>query len=889
MTDSDMQSLVRSIWRATTGVKVNDTIPIVKYISQRSGLCVAIADVPGPMVNGNLCFVTETDSDDGLPHTLEHLVFMGSERRLLSGRQVLAAVESVEERILQDPQRSEIRRNFVRPFRSPIEPLKQSVDTSILCPSDDESSGVVQISWRGPPAQDLYKATALEILFGYMESTAVSPLQRDFIQLADPFCSEVSFSCLEQSVGEIVLSFEGVPTDKLAQIRPRLFKETVAGLLKREPVAFDMERLHFVIDQAIRRSLSKLETKPSDTISHMIISDHLYGESEADFKTRMNEVSTYKKLKNEPALFWIDLLDEFIGPQKPYVCVVGQPSAECVEKVAETEDLRVETQQDRLGEEGLQKCAENLEKAIHANMANQPPDSVLNEFIVRNFDGFSSFKINELSNLLPSSESNPRFDVASLPFGATVHDCKTTFVDVVMAMDTSEVPEELRRWLMLWFELMFESAAEIDGHWLPYEEVTKRYTGDLVSQSMGLGVGGLYSRFACLRVKVDAESYHKAAKWVRTFLKGVRFDAERVRVTAQKLANEAAAAKREGNDVSATLLKLHVYQPESNVAVYNLIRLESFHSDVAAAAELRPNEVVAKLEKLRQLITAPENTIMHVSCDVDAVHAIVGQPLADAWKNVLDGGSSGDGRAKGGRPPFDPNTREPLFLNDAGFGSAVVTAVGASESGFLNQVARMIDDCCHEDLPATLLLIQYLSQTEGPLWRNIRGKGLAYGANIFARPEKGLISLSLYRSAQLVQAYEETARLIAEVLSGEHQLVESEFEAAKRSLVYEVVAQEQTVKAACDQATLSYYRRVPLDYNRQLTKRIWAVKIEELREKGAKHIAPLFSFDTAVTSIAVHPSKLDEVTEGFKKLGRPLENINLDSERVCLRYAPPQL
>lgn len=145
-------------------------------------------------------------------------------------------------------------------------------------------------------------------------------------------------------------------------------------------------------------------------------------------------------------------------------------------------------------------------------------------------------------------------------------------------------------------------------------------------------------------------------------------------------------------------------------------------------------------------------------------------------------------------------------------------------------------------------------------------------------------------------------------MSGEHQLVESEFEAAKRSLVYEVVAQEQTVKAACDQATLSYYRRVPLDYNRsvvivvvqrsssvvffscrQLTKRIWAVKLEELREKGAKHLVPLFNFDTAATAIAVHPSKLDEVIEGFQKLGRPLENISLDSERVCLRYVPPNL
>jgi hypothetical protein len=69
-------------------------------------------------------------------------------------------------------------------------------------------------------------------------------------------------------------------------------------------------------------------------------------------------------------------------------------------------------------------------------------------------------------------------------------------------MDTSQVPEDLRPWLMLWFELMFESPAEIDGHYLPYEEVTKRFTGDLVSQSIGLGVNGAYNRLVSLRVKV---------------------------------------------------------------------------------------------------------------------------------------------------------------------------------------------------------------------------------------------------------------------------------------------------------------------------------------------------------------------------------------------------
>lgn len=121
--------------------------------------------------------------------------------------------------------------------------------------------------------------------------------------------------------------------------------------------------------------------------------------------------------------------------------------------------------------------------------------------------------------------------------------------------------------------------------------------------------------------------------------------------------------------------------------------MEKFHEDVAAAAELRPNEVVAKLEKLRQLVTSPANTVMHISCDVDALHASVGQPLADAWKNVLDGDYLMDSRSTSQRRQFDPRSREPLFLNDTGFGNAVVASVGASESGFLNQVSLYIPSC----------------------------------------------------------------------------------------------------------------------------------------------------------------------------------------------------
>ncbi|KAM3962814.1 LOW QUALITY PROTEIN: uncharacterized protein C05D11.1 [Aphomia sociella] len=69
-----------SHFKLISSTKASDVIPVNKYISEKTGLTVIIADVEGPLVNGFFCLATEAHDDDGLPHTLEHLIFLGSKR-----------------------------------------------------------------------------------------------------------------------------------------------------------------------------------------------------------------------------------------------------------------------------------------------------------------------------------------------------------------------------------------------------------------------------------------------------------------------------------------------------------------------------------------------------------------------------------------------------------------------------------------------------------------------------------------------------------------------------------------------------------------------------------------------------------------------------------------
>jgi Zn-dependent M16 (insulinase) family peptidase len=66
-------------WELVTNVTIEDTLPVYKFRSKRTGIIIVLAVAESPIVNGYFCLSTEAFNNDGLPHTLEHLIFLGSE------------------------------------------------------------------------------------------------------------------------------------------------------------------------------------------------------------------------------------------------------------------------------------------------------------------------------------------------------------------------------------------------------------------------------------------------------------------------------------------------------------------------------------------------------------------------------------------------------------------------------------------------------------------------------------------------------------------------------------------------------------------------------------------------------------------------------------------
>lgn len=74
---------------------------------------------------------------------------------------------------------------------------------------------------------------------------------------------------------------------------------------------------------------------------------------------------------------------------------------------------------------------------------------------------------------------------------------------MTLVVDTALIPLELRYYMMLWFELMFESPAYIDGKLHSYEDVAILATRDLITREISIGLGSSYENFVSFKLKVN--------------------------------------------------------------------------------------------------------------------------------------------------------------------------------------------------------------------------------------------------------------------------------------------------------------------------------------------------------------------------------------------------
>ncbi|XP_060600571.1 uncharacterized protein C05D11.1-like [Ruditapes philippinarum] len=1008
-------------------VLADGNIPVAKYRSKKTGLSVCIAQVEGPLVNGYFCLATEAHDDDGLPHTLEHLVFMGSEdfpykgvldllanRCLASGtnawtdtdhtcytmtnagdqgflnlmpiyldhilyptltdsgyttevhhingngedagvvycemqgrensgesithleliralypghcgyksetggimkslrestshkkvcsyhkefyrpenlcliitgqikpEEVFKGLQPLEDKIISKGSLPK----FTRPWQSPVPALPGSVEKLVKYAADDETHGIVIAAWRGPPAKDQYSFNSVGLLLDYLTDSAISPLQRDFVEIDEPFCSDVHGNLIENAESSIYIKFDNVFKNKLDSVFPRLqdvLKKISNGLEK-----IDMTRISNLIQRKVLDALASMEDNPHNKMASFLIGDFLFSDNQSDLECRVQTVKLYTKMKAEPESYWIGLINKYMT-DKHHVLIIGEPSIAEQERLAKEENERVEKQRERLGKDGLQEKATILEKATEEN-EKEAPDSVVTSVDVPNVDSIHFHPIVASCNRKVEQSAkdsgygkNPAFPLDDIPFRFQLDDVHTNFVQMHVMLDSTCLPQELKYFLPLYCEILFESPILRDGVLVSHEEIISQLEADTLSTESCIGVNG--GKFSCgsfpqivmLKIQVEKAKYELGVKWLREILYQTKFPAERLKVIAKRMNNDISKYKRKGNAVLKAVFRSLVFSQDCNHQVNSMLKQHKFLENLLKTLESDPKKVEEKMEEVRRLLTNPSNLTVHLSVDVEKLSADGYKP-AGVWSTLVP-----EDKQVTENSCVMKKTYEYVVPLSECKHKSVVVGVGSIESSFLIQAVDCVKSPVDEDLAAIMVFIQYLTQLEGPMWRQIRGLGLAYHYSMYVLPESGLLYFLLAKSTHIVRAYKEGQDIVMNYVNGKTELNDIELESAKSSLTFEVIEKETTVSDVSTQSLLSYFKGVPHTYNKDLLKLISMVTLNDLKRVGDKYIAKLFNEKEARRAVCCNPSKVTEVVTAFKEIGVVMEAVpSLDAEFLC--------
>ncbi|XP_070567442.1 uncharacterized protein C05D11.1-like isoform X2 [Ptychodera flava] len=776
---------------------------------------------------------------------------------------IFKALEPIEEKIISKGDLPK----YTRPWQSAVPPLDGAVCKVVPYSSDDETNGMVYMGWRGPKAKDLYMMSANSILLEYLTDTAVAPLQREFVELDDPYCSKVKYSIIENSESCFYMKLDNVPKVKLPLIKDKMI--SVLSNIANGTEAIDMKRMASIIHKQILESLNNMEERPHDTFAFIIIGDALYGDIQEDLEGRLNQVSDFKKLMKEPTEFWTTMLDEiYVKPTT--VTIIGEPSKTLMKEMADAEKERVAKQQEELGENGLKEKEEGLEKATEQNEIEAPTEMV-SSLDVPDTSSIHFHPIKRYSNLTANFKTCDAMDISKIPFTFQLDDIHSNFVKFYVTMDTSNLPPNLRPYLGLFVELILESPVLRDGKLIPHDEVITQLASDTLVVKASLGIDGArfrcgsYEQLAVLSMKVEMEKYSIGVKWLYELLYKTQFTKDRLKIISTKIVNDVARAKREGRNITSAIVKDLNFQKGSNHHSSNMIRQQKFLSNLVETLEFNHETIIKELNELRDFLTSPANVRVHMSTDLNKLSPLT-SPLSPWMDHFVT--SHKDNAEK--HLAIGRKSSQLLVPFESSPTLGVIVGVGSVESSYFMQTIPCVDTYDHQDLPAIMVFMEYLCALEGPMWRQIRGLGLAYHYSMFCRPSEGLLYFLLYKCTHVVNAYKQAKEIVDGYLTGKTEFDPVQLESSVSSVVFEVIERETTVSDTSKESLLHYFRDTDQDYNRNLLQKLSKVSIEDLKAVGEKYFAPLFDPSKARCAVCCNPSKVDEIKEGFKGLSRDL-------------------
>ncbi|GAA5957635.1 hypothetical protein JCM21900_000775 [Sporobolomyces salmonicolor] len=769
---------------------------------------------------------------------------------------------------------------WIRPFvesSTASNPPKIEMDTTELVefPEKDESVGELMLSWIGVPHNDFLNDLALEVLGQYLTDSAVSPLYKEFVEIEEPACTDISFYSSTADPTILTVYLSSVPAEQLNTL-PQKFKDALARIAKE---GIDMTRMTTILERQKLQLLNSMETDAAEVLSDVVVADAVYGAADGkDLQTSLRVMSDYKALDTWSTKEWAAVLEKFYV-QAPALTVVGKPSAALAEKVRDDAKAIVEANVKKYGPEGLAELAKKIEDAQAENDKPIPPE-ILRDFKIPDVDGIewinvetarSSGIAKEVGGKENIVQKHVDADGAQLPLFVQFDHINSAFIQISVVLFPENVPgvspAELRALLPIYLDSFFTlPVTRADGTKLDYEEVVKQLDAETLSYS--IDINSPLQEGVTLKIKVSKDKYAKAISWLSDLLYGSTFSVERLKISAAKALQGIPSEKRDGSGVSYAAYRRLISDDVSTNVAMNLLNRAQFLPAFISRLKEEPEAVVSQFETFRQGLTNPRAIRVQVKGDILGL-----EKPSSTWLEQFKA-----------IQPFPRSELVPVKLSKDVMGTLgkrpakkiIIYGISSIESSFAYHVAKGPDSWTHEDQPALTVARAVLNAMEGFLWKFIRGAGLAYGASISQDLESGLIYYRVFKSPDSYAAFTAAQKLIEQLVSGEIEIDDLTIESAKSSLAYNTAAKEATISAAASASFTNMLLGLPPNYGRIALANTKDVSAKDIIRVIKKWIAPMFRPDTSIASIASGLAKMEEIATNFEKLGYEVERKTFD-------------
>lgn len=796
----------------------------------------------------------------------------------ISDEAVLAKVSQFETKIIEKRKKTPPE-PFVRPWQSPVPPFTESVTKEVEFPSDDDENGISLVGWRGPCCiTDFEASIAIGTLTDYLNDTAVSPLQQAFVEIDDPFCSDIYFYFIENSASCMYFMFDSIPKNKLNAIQSHLFE--LLNSIASSPETLDMTRMKDVIHRKKMQLLSSLESYPESHISSAVIGSFLYGTVESDLDVRLRQIPIIDGLAKKDANFWCDLLKKyFVSP--PYVAIIGKPSPSLQKSLAKDEKSRIQAQREKLGSE-LATKAKEFEEAKALNDVPPPPE-MLSQLPIPSLENIPYHSIRRLT-----AENTPEINNLVVPFKFLVDDAKTNFVTFSVLLNSAEGSSDgqnglkynLRLYLPLFCELVGESAINRNGTRIPYQDVVTQLATDSINSSLRFGIDDAsFIQLIMLKLQVEKENYVKGINWLRDLIFETVFEEERVSVVVKRMLNDLALTKREGDYMAGDLVRHLAYDSRCNQWASVVHRKINFLKKVSSLLKKDPSSVINDLNRLKDYLCSSENMIIHVVMDIEkTVEANGNIDLYQPWMEVFLPSRVRQSMISGDLARPIIKTSELVVIPDSLEQRGLVAGIGSVDSNYMQTFIQFPISHLDPHLPAMLVLIEYLQLFEGPICRAVRGPGLAYGYGICLGVETNLLDFSLYRASHPDKAYTACKELVEKYCNNQVEWDQKILESCRSSLIFALIQKERNIQKVAASLLKNYLLNLDLNYSKDLIIKVSNITLEEIKKVAPILLRDLFNDEKTCKTVTCNTSKVAEVLDQFKKAGVTLRQIDLERD-----------